>query len=208
MASRQIGHSQARRYRMGERAVGFHQTRDRIVNAAARLHGLTGVRETSWEAIGKRAGVSTATVYRHFPTLDSLIPACAQAAFAAGAQLPTTAQLAGLFSGLATSSERLKRVITESCRCYERGEAWLDAARREAGNVRPLADAVRTQERALDALISAAVGPQTARHHKGALKALCDFPFWKSLVDAGVPRSEAPAIIADLALRVVEQSRR
>ena len=190
---------------MSERAVQFHKTRDRIVHAAVRLHGETGVRETSWEAVGKRAGVSTATVYRHFPTLEALIPACAQAAFAAGAQLPTSAQLTSLFAGLTTPSKRLERVIAESCRCYERGEGWLDASRKEAGAIPALADAVRTQDRALDAIIAAAVGSQTARAKKGALKALLDFPFWKSLVDAGVPRAKAPAVIADLALRVVEQ---
>ena len=195
----------SRQYRMGERAVQFHKTRDRIVHAAVRLHGEAGVRQTSWEAIGKRAGVSTATVYRHFPTLEKLIPTCAQAAFAAGAQLPTSLQLTSLFSGLTTASERLVRVIGESCRCYERGEGWLDAARREAAGVPALAAAVRTQDRALDALIAAAVGSQTARNKKGALRALLDFPFWKSLVDAGVPRAKAPAVIADLALRVVEK---
>ena len=193
---------------MSDRAVQFHKTRDRIVHAAVRLHGEAGVRQTSWEAIGKRAGVSTATVYRHFPTLDALIPACAQAAFAAGAQLPTSAQLAGLFTGLTTASQRLERVITESCRCYERGEGWLDASRKEAAGVPALADAVRTQDRALDALIAAAVGSQTARHKKWVLKALLDFPFWKSLVEAGVPRAKAPAVIADLALGVVGESRR
>lgn len=193
---------------MSERAVQFHKTRDRIVHAAVRLHGEAGVRETSWEAIGKRAGVSTATVYRHFPTLEDLIPACARAAFAAGAQLPTSAQLSGLFQGLTTASQRLERVITESCRCYERGEGWLGASRREATGIPALAAAARTQDRALDALIAAAVGARTARAEKGALKALLDFPFWKSLVDAGVPRAKAPAVIADLALRVVEQTRR
>jgi AcrR family transcriptional regulator len=189
---------------MSERAVQFHKTRDRIVHAAVRLHGEAGVRETSWEAIGKRAGVSTATVYRHFPTLESLIPACAEAAFAAGAQLPTSAQLAGMFKGLTTPSQRLERVVAESCRCYERGEGWLDASRKEAAGVPALADAIRTQDRALDAIIAAAIGGQTARARKGALKALLDFPFWKSLIDAGVPRAKAPAVIADLALRVVE----
>jgi Bacterial regulatory proteins, tetR family len=189
---------------MGQRAIELHRTRDRIVHAAVRLHGEAGVRETSWEAIGKRAGVSTATVYRHFPTLESLIPACAEAAFAAGAQLPTPAQLAGLFKGLTTASERLERVIAESCRCYQRGEGWLDASRKEAAGVPALADAVRTQDRALDVIIAAAVGSHTSRLKKGALKAILDFPFWKSLIDAGVPRAKAPAIIADLALRVVE----
>ena len=68
-----------------------------------------------------------------------------------------------------------------------------------------LAVAARMQDRALDALISAAVGAGIGRKRRAALKALLDFPFWKSLVDAGVPGRDAPAIITDLALRVVER---
>lgn len=189
---------------MAERAIQLHKTREQIVNAAVLLQGQNGIRETSWEAVGARAGVSTATVYRHFPTLESLIPACAQAAFAAGARLPTTSQLAATFAGLTTRAKRLERVITESCRCYERGEAWLDACRREAGNVPALADAVRIQDRALDALIAAALGARAPLERRRVVKALLDFPFWKSLIDAGVPRAKASATIADLALRLVK----
>ena len=189
---------------MAERAIQLHRTREQIVNTAVLLQGQNGIRETSWEAIGARAGVSTATVYRHFPTLESLIPACAQAAFAAGARLPTTSQLAAAFAGLTTPAKRLERVITESCRCYERGEAWLDACRREAGNVPALADASRIQDRALDALIAAALGSRAPLERRRVVRALLDFPFWKSLIDAGVPRAKAPAMIADLAHRLVK----
>src|SRR6266850_7598597 len=107
MPSRQISRYHPRPYRMAERAIQLHKTREQIVKAAVLLQSEVGIRQTSWEAIGARAGVSTATVYRHFPTLEALIPACAQAAFAAGAQLPTQEQLAGLFAGLNRPSERL-----------------------------------------------------------------------------------------------------
>jgi AcrR family transcriptional regulator len=193
---------------MAERAIQLHKTRAQIVNAAVLLQSEVGIRKTSWEAIGTRAGVSTATVYRHFPTLESLVPACAQAAFAAGARLPTAAQLEATFSGLTTPAKRLDRVITESCRCYQRGEAWLDACRREAPNVPALADALRTQDRALDALIAAALGSRVPLERRRVVKALVDFPFWKSLIDAGAPRAKAPTIIADLALRLVKEPRR
>jgi hypothetical protein len=106
---------------------------------------------------------------------------------------------------MANASEKLEKVIVESCRCYERGEEWLHACRQEARSVPALAVAARMQDRALDALISAAVGAGIGRKRRAALKALLDFPFWKSLVDAGVPGRDAPAIITDLALRVVER---
>ena len=202
MVSHQIA---TRRYRMARRAELISGTRERIIDAAVRLHGRQGITQTSWAEIGVASHVSTATVYRHFPTLDDLVPACAQAAFAAGARLPAAGELASLFSGMANPTEKLEEVIVESCRCYERGEEWLDACRREARSVPALAVAARMQDRALDALISAAVGAGIGRKRRAALKALLDFPFWKSLVDAGVPGRDAPAIITDLALRVVER---
>ena len=189
---------------MARRAELLSETRERIIHAAVRLHGRRGITETSWAEIGKASHVSTATVYRHFPTLADLIPACAQAAFAAGARLPAAGELASLFAGMGSAGDKLEKVVVESCRCYESGEAWLHACRLEARSVPALANAARMQDRALDALISAAVGTQMDRQGRGALKAVLGFPFWKSLIDAGVPRRDAPAIITDLARRVVE----
>jgi len=39
-----------------------------------------------------------------------------------------------------------------------------------------------------------------------AVKTLIDFPFWKSLVEAGTPRRQVPSIITDLAFSLVEQT--
>src|SRR5437763_16518436 len=116
-----------RRYGMGRRAELLSGTRERIIDAAVRLHSRQGITQTSWAEIGVASRVSTATVYRHFPTLEDLIPACAQAAFAAGARLPAAGELASLFSGMASPAQKLERVIVESCRCYGRGEEWLHA---------------------------------------------------------------------------------
>jgi AcrR family transcriptional regulator len=201
-----LGRRTPRRYRMVQRAARFDETRDRIIHAAVAIQAKQGIGETSWAAIGERAQVSTATVYRHFPTLDSLIPACAQATFAAGARLPTATEIAKLFAGLSSVRERLERLVGESCRCYERGEGWLDVCRREAPNLPALAAAVRTQDRALDVLIAAAAGPRGTGARAAAVKVLVDFPFWKSLVNAGVPRRQVPSIIADLALSLVEET--
>jgi AcrR family transcriptional regulator len=195
-----------RPYRMVQRAAGVDKTRDRIIRAAVAIQARQGIAETNWASIGAGAHVSTATVYRHFPNLDSLIPACAQATFAAGARLPTATEIGKLFAGLSSTRERLQMLVVESCRCYERGEGWLDACRREARNLPALAAAVRTQDRALEVLIAAAAGPRLTEARAAVVKTLIDFPFWKSLVDAGTPRRRVPPIIADLAFSVVEQS--
>src|SRR5437879_11802529 len=116
-----VSHQTAtRRYRMARRAELISGTRERIIDAAVRLHGRQGITQTSWAEIGVASRVSTATVYRHFPTLEHLVPACAQAAFAAGARLPAAGELASFFSGMEDATAKLDQVSVESCRCYER----------------------------------------------------------------------------------------
>src|SRR5437588_10297566 len=66
----------ARTYRMTRRAAAKEDTRRRIVDAAIALHAEKGVLGTSWPDIAKRADVALGTVYRHFPSLDQLVPAC------------------------------------------------------------------------------------------------------------------------------------
>src|SRR5438105_15347029 len=65
-----------RTYRMTRRAAASAETRRRIVDAAIALHAEKGVLGTTWPDIAKRADVALGTVYRHFPGLDQLVPAC------------------------------------------------------------------------------------------------------------------------------------
>ena len=50
------------------------RNRERLLKAAARILG-TGGGDASLEAVARRAGVGIGTLYRHFPTRDSLIEA-------------------------------------------------------------------------------------------------------------------------------------
>ncbi|MDQ3400351.1 MAG: TetR/AcrR family transcriptional regulator, partial [Chloroflexota bacterium] len=68
---------------MTERAETTVRTQQRIVRAAVRLHARNGVRATRWDDIAATARTGRATVYRHFPDLAALVPACARAVFAA-----------------------------------------------------------------------------------------------------------------------------
>src|SRR2546422_10786252 len=206
MVSQQFRRQTPRRYRMVQRAAGVDKTRDQIIRAAVAVQAKQGIAEPSGAAIGAVAHVSTAAVSRHFPSLDSLIPACAQATSAAGARLPTATEIGKLFAGLSSTRERLQALVVESCRCYERGEGWLDACRREARNLPALAAAVRTQDRALEVLIAAAAGPRVTGARAAVVKTLTDFPVLKSLVEAGRPRRQVPSIITDLPFSPVEQT--
>jgi len=188
-----------RRYQMATRERAVQDTRQRIIDAAISLHALRGVIATNWEEIAERASVSTATVYRHFPSLGELVPACARTAFEAGARLPSPAQAAAAFAGLTRPAPRIERLIRESCRCYELGAGWLAAARRDAKSVPALDRAVRLQERVLGVLIQAALGDAFVdAQTMSVIKALIDFPFWKALTDAGVATEKVPQVINDL----------
>ena len=188
-----------RRYQMATRERAVQETRQRIIDAAISLHAQRGVIATNWEEIAEGAGVSTATVYRHFPSLGELVPACARTAFEAGASLPTPAQAAAAFAGLTRPAPRIERLIRESCRCYELGAGWLAAARRDAKSVPALDRAVRLQDRVLGVLIQTALGDAFVdAQTMSVIKALIDFPFWKALTDAGVAAEKVPRVINDL----------
>ena len=65
-----------RKYTKTRRAEQQDETRERIVEAAVKLHEALGPANTSIKAIAEEAGVQRLTVYRHFPDDVSLFQAC------------------------------------------------------------------------------------------------------------------------------------
>jgi AcrR family transcriptional regulator len=63
-------------YRLRARAAAMDQTRERITRAAVDLHGTIGPAATTMSAVAERAGVTRATLYRHFPNEEALFTAC------------------------------------------------------------------------------------------------------------------------------------
>ncbi len=61
---------------MERRSELVDATRDRIRDAAIRLHTSVGPSQTSVSSIAEAAGVTRLTVYRHFPDADALFEAC------------------------------------------------------------------------------------------------------------------------------------
>lgn len=169
---------------MGARQDAVTATRGRIVEAAMRLHAERGVHATGWDDIAAAAGVSSATVYRHFPSLAELVPACARAVFDLISP-PTLEQAALQFAAVDDVADRLELLVRESCHCYRRGEAWLHAAYREREFVAELDAALSVIQGTLHVLVDAAAGRALPRRGHATLFTLCDFPVWKSLVDAG-----------------------
>src|SRR5687767_9076454 len=99
-----------RNYDMSKRAAAAAQTRERIVHATLELHGEQGIGATSYEDVAARAGVGVGTVYRHFPTLDELIPACG----AVTMQVLALPDPAALLDGVDEPSDRIGLLVREA----------------------------------------------------------------------------------------------
>src|SRR5688500_12570201 len=113
-----------RNYDMSKRAAAVAQTRQRIVDATLELHGEQGIAATSWDDIAARAGVGVGTVYRHFPSLDELIPACGEITKQVVA-LPDPSRLPALFEDATEPAERIARLVRETFAIYERAARAL-----------------------------------------------------------------------------------
>src|SRR5215213_1851705 len=114
-----------RKYSMDKRRAATEQTRRRIPEATLALHSEKGIFGTSWQDIAKRADVSVGTVYKHFPSLDELVPACGELVFAIS-QPPSLEDAPQIFADAGSLEERLGRLVSEFFGFYERGEPYLE----------------------------------------------------------------------------------
>lgn len=193
-----------RRYRMTTRSTTVEETKYRIVRAATELHAIQGMQGTSYTEIAEKADVAMATVYRHFPTLEDLIPACASSI--AVLQPVTADTIAAIFRGQRQPWRRLESVIRGTCECYERDSGWLQAARREEDLIPTLSAIVHEQQKSLQTLVQAALeGTEVTERHVQVLAALMDFPLWKSLRDMGLSPREATNQVLELSRDYLER---
>lgn len=196
-----------RKYDMGKRAAAVEETRRRIVEATMELHNSQGILATSWEQIAERADVSPATVYRHFPTLEELVPACGRLSLER-LELPSDERIEELFGDVGSVPERLSRLVGELFAIYDRGEAVLWSIRRERASLHQLQDAHELIEERLDALTAAALSPLEPDERLLAVaRALTDFATWTALREHGIEGADAvdtvTGVLADrLELRV------
>lgn len=184
-----------RNYDMSKRAAAAAQTRRRIVEATLELHGEQGIAATSWDDIAARAGVGVGTVYRHFSSLDELIPACGEITMRVIALPDPTA----VFEDAQPPSQRIEQLVAETFAIYQRGAPQLRAMRRER-DVHP--EVTRAQdelEAALATLVDTALQPLDATPHDRALtRALVDLNTWEALREQGLDQAEAVTAISDL----------
>jgi AcrR family transcriptional regulator len=178
-----------REYRMRKRAEGLDATRERIVEATAALHYEQGVEATSYVQIAERAGIGAATVYRHFPTLGSLVEACGATVWDE-IQPPTPENAPEVFAGLDTRQERLERLVAELDAFYDRGAVWLGHAARDRDRVPELDAFLRHVDAGVGALVREAVGPGSQEATIRLVTALADVSVWQRLKRLDAPPAE------------------
>jgi AcrR family transcriptional regulator len=196
-----------RKYTMDKRKAAVQETRQRIVEATLALHAEKGIFGTSWQDIAHRADVSVGTVYKHFPSLDELVPACGELMYAI-TRPPSLEDAPRIFAGADSTEERLGRLISELFDFYERGAPYIETdfqERRlpavvewEAYMRSIIAGLVR------EALVSAGPDERTVQ----AVSALLDFSTFKSFPDRDIPKEQAAKTMGEVLLCWIERPQR
>ena len=192
---------------MDKRRAAVEETRQRILEATLALHTEKGIFGTSWQDIAKRADVSVGTVYKHFPSLEELVPACGELMYAI-TRPPSLEDAPQIFAGASSLEERLGRLIEELFAFYERGAPYIETDFQE----RRLPE-VQEWEAYMRATIAglvreALVPARPDEHTVQSVSALLDFSTFKSFVDRDVPKERAAKAINEVILSWIDCSRR
>src|SRR5215216_498058 len=192
---------------MGKRRAAVEETRQRILEATLALHAEKGIFGTSWQDIARRADVSVGTVYKHFPSLDELVPACGELMYAI-IRPPSLEDAPQIFAGASSLEERLERLVWELFDFYERGAPYIETdfqERRlptvvewEAHMRATIAGLVR------EALASARPDEITVQ----SVSALLDFYTFKSFLNRDIPKEQAAKTMGEVLLCWTDCARR
>ena len=169
-----------RAYRKAKRAEDESRTRERIVDAAEYLHASLGPARTTVSAVADRAGVTRATVYRHFADEESLFLACSRQ-WLSRQQLPDP----DAWGLIEDPIERLRAGLVEIYGFYRRGEPMMSRIHRDVDVVPAVVVAARhaRERRWLDTLLAA--HPRSRRTVvRPAVAHATAFTTWQSLCGA------------------------
>ena len=188
-----------RPYRMRRRADLIGQTRQRITEAAVRLHTTVGPSATSFSAVAEEAGVTRITLYRHFPSKDALFGAC-MSHWRSLHPPPDPAA----WRDTSPFGPRVHRALGELYRWYhENGEdlypIYRDVAHTPESNQRARR---ANSDRMVGALLSDADATgATTRRLRAAAGHAVSYWTWRSLaIDHGLSTREAAALAAQLVI--------
>ena len=181
----------------------MEETRQRILEATLALHAEKGIFGTSWQDIARRADVSVGTVYKHFPSLDELVPACGELMYAT-TRPPSLEDASRIFAGAVSLEERLGRLISELFDFYERGAPYIetDFQERRLPAVVEWEAYMRATIAGLVREALAPLGPDESTVQTAG--ALLDFSTFKSFLDRDIQKEQAAKTMAEVLLCWIE----
>jgi AcrR family transcriptional regulator len=191
---------------MDKRRAAVEETRQRILEATLALHSEKGIFGTSWQDIAQRADVSVGTVYKHFPSLEELVPACGELMYAI-TRPPSLEDAPRIFATASSLEERLGRLVDELFGFYERGTSYIetDFQERRLPAVQEWEEYMRGT---VAGLVREALMPvRPDEHTVQAASALLDFFTFKSFLDRGITKERAAQNINEVILCWIECSR-
>jgi AcrR family transcriptional regulator len=186
-------------YRLRARAEAMERTRQRIADAAVDLHGTIGPAATTMSAVAERAGVTRATLYRHFPTEEALFGACSRAWLAAHPR-PDVAR----WRREADPQRRIRLALREMYAYYRSARAMLANLMRD---IAALPDATARNlasypGQMLDALDAGWSHGSDDRLRRAGITHAVAFDTWRSLADGGLSDEEAAELMTSLVVSV------
>jgi AcrR family transcriptional regulator len=187
-----------RPYRMRRRAENVEDTRRRIVDATVALHGSVGPSGTTFLGVAERAGVTRATVYRHFPDDDALFAACSAHWLAQNVPPNPSA-----WAEVGDPVDRLRAGLSDLYRFYRAGTPMLMRIHRDLDFVpeRHRRGLLARDEQARDLLLAAYPAPlRSTECLRAAIGHAVSFSTWHSLcINNSLRNEEAVEMMITLA---------
>lgn len=177
-----------RPYQLRARAEAMERTRARITRAAIELHGTIGPGATTMSAVAERAGVTRATLYRHFPTEEALFASCS-AEWLATHPRPAVARWAEVEDPIA----RVRLALGDMYAYYRATEAMTANILRDLASMpeRIRLNIATYVPRMVEALDRGWPGGSDAVLRRAAIAHALAFDTWRSLDREGVGDGDA-----------------
>jgi AcrR family transcriptional regulator len=193
MAERDRIVKKRRPYRLRARAAAMERTRARITSAAIELHGTIGPAATTMSGVAARAGVTRATLYRHFPTEAALLAACS-AEWRSANPSPDPAT----WAAIRDPRKRLSFALGSLYLWYRSAEAMRANLLRDLDVLPdPIRIGIASYPAAIVEVLDAA-WPRRSRLRRAALGHAVAFETWRSLAREGLTDEEAARMMAQL----------
>lgn len=182
-----------RPYQLRARADAMDRTRERITQAAIQLHGSIGPAATTMSAVAERAGITRATLYRHFPNEEILFRACS-AEWRSANPSPDPAQ----WATITDPYDRLATALTALYNWYRSSEAMRANLLRDLAVLPPaIRSGIESYPRTIADVLDAG-WPGRSRLRRAAIGHGVAFETWQSLAHQGLTDSEAAQLIIGL----------